>query len=106
MRCYCISSDVDVLTGMRLAGIGGELVSERRAMDAALDRVCADADIAILVVTEECYAMCRERIDTLRLSAGRPLVNIIASSRGGGRAPDSITRLINEAIGVKIDAKS
>ena len=32
----------------------------------------------------------------------RPLVNIIADSRGSVRARDYITRLINEAIGIKI----
>lgn len=105
MRYFCISSDPDVLTGMRLAGIEGERAQDRRGVEAALDRVCADPGVAILMVTEECYDLCRERLDALKLSAGRPLVNVIASTRGGARAADSITRLINEAIGVKIDAK-
>ena len=30
MRCYCVSDDPDVLTGMRLAGIEGTLAINKR----------------------------------------------------------------------------
>ncbi len=105
MRYFCISGDPDVLTGMRLAGIEGVLAIESREVEQAVERVFADPEIAILMVTEGCYALCRERLNELKLSAERPLVNVIADSRGSKREPDSITRLINEAIGVKIDAQ-
>ena len=97
MRCFCISDDPDVLKGMRLAGIEGARAATKKEVDAAVNRACADSGVAILIVTEGCYALSR-----LKLSAGRPLVNIIADSRGSVRARDYITRLINEAIGIKI----
>ena len=102
MRCFCITDDPDVLTGMRLAGIEGLHASTKKDVDAAVSRVCADSGIAILIITEGCCALSRERLDELKLSAGRPLVNVIADSRGSVRARDYITRLINEAIGIKI----
>ena len=102
MRCFCISDDPDVLKGMRLAGIEGARAATKKEVDAAVNRACADSGVAILIVTEGCYALSRERLDELKLSAGRPLVNIIADSRCSVRARDYITRLINEAIGIKI----
>ena len=85
MRCFCITDDPDVLTGMRLAGIEGLHASTKKDVDAAVSRVCADSGIAILIITEGCYALSRERLDELKLSAGRPLVNVIADSRGSVR---------------------
>ena len=102
MRCFCITDDADVLTGMRLAGIEGARAATKKEVDAAISRACADAGVAVLIVTEGCYALSRERLDELKLSAGRPLVNIVADSRGSVRARDYITRLINEAIGIKL----
>ena len=102
MRCYCVSDDPDVLTGMRLAGIEGTLATNKREVENAVNRAAYDPGVAILIVTQGCYALYRERLDELKLSAARPLVNIIADSRGSVRARDYITRLINEAIGIKI----
>ena len=101
MRCYCVSDDPDVLTGMRLAGIEGTLATNKREVENAVNKAAYDPGVAILIVTEGCYALSRERLDELKLSAGRPLVNIISDSHGRGGGTDSIMRLINEAIGIK-----
>lgn len=102
MKYFCVSDEVDVLTGMRLAGIAGALCATPREVEAAVQRACADPMIAVLLVTETCHDLCPALLDELKLSAERPLVCTIAGSRGSSRRPDSITRLINEAIGVKI----
>ena len=101
MRCFCISNDPDVLTGMRLAGIDGVLAADKREVDAAIAGCCADGEVAVLIVTEGCYKLSRERLDELKLSSARPLVNVISDSRGSKEGSDSIMRLINEAIGIK-----
>lgn len=102
MKYFCISDDPDVLTGMRLAGIGGVYATTQKEVEAAVAQVCADPSIAILLVTDGCYALYREKLDEMKLTAEHPLVNIIADSRGSKREPNYITRLINEAIGIKI----
>lgn len=40
-------------------------------------------------------------MDELKLSAARPLVNVVSDSRTASSGSDSIMRLINEAIGIK-----
>ncbi len=102
MRWYCISNDADVLTGMRLAGIEGTMAHTAAEVDAAVTHVVQDEGIAVLIVTQGCYSLCRARLDELKLSAERPLVNVVADSRGAGRISGEITRLINEAIGIRL----
>ncbi len=102
MKYWCVTDDPDVLTGMRLAGVDGTLAAGAREVAAAVAGACADPDIAVLLVTEGSYALCRETLDQRRLSAGRPLVNIIPDSHGPRRVKNYITRLIDEAIGIKI----
>ncbi|HBD86783.1 MAG TPA: ATP synthase subunit F [Clostridiales bacterium] len=102
MRYYCISDDPDVLTGMRLAGVDGVCATTSKEVEAAVAKVSADPSVAVLLVTDGCYALYPERLDELKLTAEHPLVNIISDSRGSRREPNFITRLINEAIGIKI----
>ena len=45
---------------------------------------------------------CQDLIAPLKLTAQRPLVVEIPDRHSAGRAPDSITRYIREAIGVKL----
>ena len=42
MKMYLISDNTDTYTGMRLAGVEGEVVHEKEELKAALDRVLAD----------------------------------------------------------------
>ena len=101
MKFELISDNMDTLTGMRLAGIDGVAASTKREVDLAVSRACADSGIAVLIVTEGCYELSRDRLDEPKLSAARPLVNVISDSRRASNGSDSIMRLINEAIGIK-----
>lgn len=102
MCYYCISDDADVLAGMRLCGICGVLVSGEREVAAAVAKAESDPNVAVLLVTESCYKLCEAKLNELKLSAERPLVNIIPHSHESTIPPDRITRLITEAIGIKI----
>ena len=55
-----------------------------------------------LRITEHLADQCRDVIAPLKLTAQRPLVVEIPDRHSTGRAPDSITRYIREAIGVKL----
>ena len=102
MRMYAVSADADTLTGLRLAGIEGELAADKKKTAAIVSRVRADSDIAVLLIDEDCAAMIPETVKELKLSSINPLLVVIPGSGGSSREPDSITRLIREAIGIKI----
>ena len=102
MRFFLIADNVDTQTGLRLAGVEGVVVHERDEVKAAIRDAMDDTDVAVLLITEKLAGIVPEQVDEMRLRRSRPLVVVIPDRHGTGRAPDSITRYIREAIGVKL----
>ena len=78
MKMYLISDNLDTLTGMRLAGIG------------------------IVLLTEKFGREFPELIDEIKLERKMPLLIEIPDRHGTGRKKDFITSYVNEAIGLKL----
>ena len=102
MRFYLISDNTDTLVGMRLAGITGVLVHEKEEVQQALTDAMDKDDIAVILMTERLVSLCPELIYDLKLNRQRPLIVEIPDRHGNGRAKDSITKYVRDAIGVKI----
>lgn len=102
MRFYLISDNIDTYVGMRLAGIEGTVVHENGEVREALKAVMDNAEIGIVLVTEKLVKQCPDLVYDLKLNRKRPLIVEIPDRHGSGRAKDSITRYVREAIGVKI----
>ena len=83
MKMYLISDNIDTLTGMRLAGVEGEVVHGRRETKQAVEKIL-------------------ELVDDIKLNRKQPLLVEIPDRHGSGRQPNFITNYINEAIGIKI----
>ena len=102
MRFFLISDNSDAMNGLRLAGIEGTVARSEADLRNALEMAAQQPDIAVLLITEKLAALCQDLIAPLKLTAQRPLVVEIPDRHSAGRAPDSITRYIREAIGVKL----
>ncbi len=102
MKMFVISDNVDTETGMRLAGADGVVVHEKEEFNAALDKVLADSEIGILLITEKLAKTFGEQVGKLKISRRLPIVIEIPDRHGTGRTPDSITSYVGEAIGVKV----
>ena len=102
MRYFVISDNSDTLTGLRMAGIEGVLCHTREETLNAILAAEADETIGILLINEKLSALCPERVDALKRTALRPLLVEIPDRHHTHRAPDSITRYIREAIGIKV----
>lgn len=102
MKYFLIADQTDTLTGMRLAGIEGIRATERREVQEALAGCMADPSIGVVLITEKLSSLCPDLIYDLKLKSTRTLVVEIPDRHGTGRTPDSITRYIREAIGVKL----
>lgn len=102
MKFYLISDNVDTQMGMRFAGIEGVVVHEeeevRRELTAAMER----EDIAVILMTEKLVSLCPDIVYDLKLNRKQPLIVEIPDRHGNGRTKDSITRYVQEAIGVKL----
>ena len=102
MRYFVISDNSDTLTGLRLAGIEGTMAETREQTLAAIDTAVQDPTIGILLINEKLAALCPEQINAMKLTSVRPLLVEIPDRHHTGRTPDSITRYIREAIGIKV----
>ncbi len=102
MRYFLISANSDTLTGLRLAGVEGTRCVTREETQQALDEAIRDPSIGILLINEKLAALCPEQVNNLKMNSVRPLLVEIPDRHHTGRAPDSITRYIREAIGIKV----
>lgn len=102
MKMYLISDNVDTLTGMRLAGVEGEIVHGRKEAKAAVEKVLEDRTLGILLITEKLSFEIPELIDEIKLNRRQPLLVEIPDRHGSGRQENFITTYINEAIGIKL----
>ncbi|MEY8339410.1 V-type ATP synthase subunit F [Lachnospiraceae bacterium 62-35] len=102
MKMYLISDNVDTYTGMRLAGVEGAIVHEKQELKDELDKVLADKEIGIVLLTEKFGRDFPDLINDLKLSYRTPLFVEIPDRHGTGRKPNFITDYVNEAIGLKL----
>ena len=102
MRYFVISDNSDTLTGLRPAGIEGTRADTREETLSAIEAAVQDPSIGILLINEKLAALCPEQVNALKLTSVRPLLVEIPDRHHTGREPDSITRYIREAIGIKV----
>ena len=102
MKMYLISDNIDTWTGMRLAGIEGVVVHEKQELQQELDKVLADKEIGIVLLTEKFGKEFPDLINDVKLNHKLPLFVVIPDRHGTGRKPDFITSYVNEAIGLKL----
>lgn len=102
MKYYLISDNVDTLMGMRLAGIEGIVVHKEHHVRAELQKAMEMPDVAVVLMTETLVSQCPDLVYDLKLKHKQPLIVEIPDRHGNGRTADSITRYVQEAIGVKL----
>ena len=102
MKMYLISDNIDTLTGMRLAGIEGVIVREAYEVKKQLDKVTADKEIGVVLITEKLSKLVPEYIKDIKLNRRYPVIVDIPDRHGTGRTPDFITSYVKEAIGLKL----
>lgn len=99
---FLISDNVDTYTGMRLAGVDGVVVHERKELREQLEKVLQDKSIGIVLLTEKFGREFPDILYEFRLERKIPLLIEIPDRHGTGRKKDFITSYITEAIGLKL----
>lgn len=102
MKFFLISDNVDTKIGMRFAGIEGIVVHEEEEVRRELTNAVAREDVAVILMTERLVSLCPDLIYELKLTCKRPLIVEIPDRHGNGRTKDSITKYVQDAIGVKL----
>lgn len=102
MKMYLISDNTDTLTGLRLAGIEGELARSFEELKKAMTKALDDKDIAIILISESFQDKYSDYVSSIKLTYKQPLFVDIPNRYGSGRKADFISSYIKEAIGLKI----
>ena len=101
MKLYLISDNIDTQTGMRLAGIEGVVVHTKEELSEALEEALKIPDLGILLITEKLAKMIASELVELKTTRTLPLLVEIPDRHGTDRLPNSITKYVNESIGIK-----
>lgn len=102
MKFYLLSDNIDTKTGMRLAGIEGEVVHEKKEFCEAMERALEDKGIAVLLVTEKLVNLCPEYVAEKKVNNRVPLIVELPDRHGSQRPDDYILEYVKDAVGVKL----
>ena len=103
MKFYLISDNIDTRMGMRLAGINGVTVHETEEVEAELDKVLADREIAVVLITEKLVKLCYDRIYDIKLKYRSPLIVEIPDRHGASHITENLNKYVSDAVGIKLE---
>ena len=87
--------------GLNLAGVAGFEVEPGLGADERFDRVAADGEVAVIIVSRRLYTHLRDRIGRLRAAGPLPVV-VPLPDRGEDLTPESVSSLLEDFLGVKV----
>lgn len=102
MKFYLLSDNIDTQTGMRLAGIEGEVVHTETEFRSSLERVLSDKEIAVLLITEKLVDLCPDYIAEQKVNNKTPLIVELPDRHGSKRPDDYIMSYVRDAIGLRV----
>lgn len=102
MKMYLFSGDEDTLTGMRLAGIEGEVISSAEQLEQATQRLTERKDIGVLLIAVTLGEKYPQQILELK-KLPRPLVTQIPDMISPSSSGDSIARYVRDTVGINLD---
>lgn len=82
MKMYLISDNVDTLTGMRLAGVSGEVVHTREAFETCVKHILKKDDASIIIMTEKSAGLAPDIVEDIFNNRRLPLVVVIPDRHG------------------------
>lgn len=102
MKMFVITGSADTQIGMRLSGIEGTVVRDADSAKKVLDEKMNEKDIAVILITHNIIDFIRDTVYDYKLNRKTPLIVEIPDRHGNGKTKDSITKYVEEAIGIKI----
>lgn len=101
MRSIIISRSMDILAGIRLAGIEGVYCKDSNELKENFRKYKEKEDLGIIILTEKDFNEIEDEVIKVKLSKKLPLV-VTIPDKGGLKDKDFILRYIKESIGVKV----
>ncbi|XFA98491.1 V-type ATP synthase subunit F [Candidatus Izemoplasma sp. B36] len=102
MKFFLLTDNTDTLMGMRLVGIEGVVIHERKRVIEELDKAVNNEAYAILLITTKLVELCPDIISELKLKLKKPIILEIPDRHGSTEVGKSIDNYVSDAIGVKL----
>ena len=99
---FYVIADEDTVVGFRYAGVDGIIVDSAEEAGRELDRLAAENAELIVIMTERFANMLREQVNAIRYEGELPLVVEIPGPEGPDPNAPSLTKMIREAVGIRI----
>lgn len=100
MKSFVLTDHVRTLTGMRLAGVGGEYIENSDQFEKAFEKAINDSSIGILMISAHLIEAHRELVDDIRFNRSQPL--IVEAPEDQQESSTSIAEIIQKAIGLSL----
>ncbi len=101
MKSYLLTDNEETLIGLKLAGIEGEIVSDKEYLIKKVEALIEDETIGIIIITKKLKNMAFEEIMKYKIEAKNTLIVDIPSPSDEVEK-DFITKYIKESIGLNI----
>lgn len=102
MKMFCISDCNDTKVGLRLSGIEGIVLNKKEEIENFLEKITQNKDIAIILITEKIFSLCKEKINKIKSVKKTPVFVKIPSKNENKNEENTLAKYIDEAIGIKI----
>jgi V/A-type H+-transporting ATPase subunit F len=89
----------DTVIGMRLAGIAGEVITDKEKILDRIYKAINDPEIGIVMISKDVLGKAEEEIMELKLKSEETLIVQIPDL--GDTMEDYITKYVRESIGIK-----
>jgi V/A-type H+-transporting ATPase subunit F len=102
MKFWLISDNIDTQVGMRIAGVDGVVVHEKRELRDELTAAMDNPEIAVILITSRLVALDDAFVFDLKLNRRSPLIVEIPDRHASVNVTDNIANYIQSAIGLKL----
>ncbi|MCL1793829.1 MAG: V-type ATP synthase subunit F [Oscillospiraceae bacterium] len=102
MKMFVLSDNSDTWAGMRLAGVDGAILHQKKEVEEKIKELLKSDEVGVILITEKLRLLCGEYVNNVMLERKTPLFLEIPDRHGFGRSKTSITDYIKKSIGLKI----
>ena len=99
---YVVIGDEDTVLGFRYAGVKGTVVRNAEEAKEAFREAVKSPNTGIIIINDAIAESIREDISRVRFEAKEPLVVEIPGPSGPAAQRMSLTKMIQEAVGIRL----